>query len=322
MRLRCAEQEDRGPGRGAELDQRSEVGKPGFRGPARGGDEVEHVLLDPVVGVDGLHQLPGPEDPLRLDHLSSGRLLHGGHPVQHLALFPPLGIGHDQLEHEPVHLRLGQGIGPLVLDRVLGGEHQEQLGQWICPAADRHLFLLHRFQQRALHLGGRAVDLVGQQEIGEDRALLHREVAGPLVVDHRADQVGRQQVRGELNAVERSRDGRGEGPHRQRLRQAGNALEQHMAVGEQPDQQSLQHGPLTHDDTPELLQELRGEPGVVLDLRGGQQIGAGPFRKGCHHLNVAQRMQGGTAMRNPSRRPSVRQPVPPFVEAPCPGLQP
>ena len=38
-------------------------------------------------------------------------------------------------------------------------------------AADRDLPLLHGFEQRRLHLGGRAVDLVGKHEIGEDRAL-------------------------------------------------------------------------------------------------------------------------------------------------------
>src|SRR5439155_22691709 len=97
-----------------------------------------------------------------------------------------------------------------VLDRVLGGQHQEQLGQRERLPADRHLLFLHCLQQRALHLGGGAVDLVGQQEVGEDRPLLHREITAPLVVDHRADQVGGKQVGGELDAVERGRDRAGE----------------------------------------------------------------------------------------------------------------
>ena len=33
----------------------------------------------------------------------------------------------------------------------------------------RHLALFHRLEQCRLHLGGRAVDLVGQNDIGEDR---------------------------------------------------------------------------------------------------------------------------------------------------------
>jgi hypothetical protein len=35
---------------------------------------------------------------------------------------------------------------------------------------DRDLALLHRLEQRRLRLGGGAVDLVGQQEVGEDGA--------------------------------------------------------------------------------------------------------------------------------------------------------
>jgi hypothetical protein len=41
---------------------------------------------------------------------------------------------------------------------------------WVCAADGRHLALLHRLQQRGLGLGRRAVDLVGQQQVGEDRA--------------------------------------------------------------------------------------------------------------------------------------------------------
>ena len=111
--------------------------------------------------------------------------------------------------------------------------------------------------------------------------LLHREVAAALVVDHRADQVGRQQVGGELDAVEAGRDGGREGPDGERLGQTGHALEQHVAVGEQADQQPLEHGALADDDPAELFHELRGEPGVLLDLRGGQEIG-GTFGNGCH----------------------------------------
>jgi hypothetical protein len=48
--------------------------------------------------------------------------------------------------------------------------------------ADRHLPLLHRLQQRRLRLGRRAVDLVGQQHVGEDRPLHEAELARPVSV--------------------------------------------------------------------------------------------------------------------------------------------
>ena len=101
------------------------------------------------------------------------------------------GIADQHLEHEAVDLRLGQRIGALGLDRVLGRQHQERVRHLEGLAADRDLALLHHFEQRALHLGRRAVDLVGQQQVGEDRAERGVELAGLLVVDPRADQVGR-----------------------------------------------------------------------------------------------------------------------------------
>ena len=201
-----------------------------------------------------------------------GRLGAGRHPVEDFTLFPPLRVGHDQLEHEPVDLRLRQRIRALMLDRVLGRQHQEELGQWESLAADGDLLLLHRFQQCTLHLGRRAVDLVGQEDIGEDRPLLDREVAASLVVDHGADQVGGQQVGGELDAVESARDGRREGPHRQGLGQPGNSLEQDVAIGEEPDEQALDHGMLADDHLAQLLGDFGQQPAFLdqpgIGLRG------------------------------------------------------
>ena len=104
--------------------------------------------------------------------LTPSRWLVRGHAVQDLPLLLLRGVGDRQLEHEAVDLGLGQRIGAFLLDRVLRGQHQERLGQRIGLVADGDLPLLHRFEQRALHLGRRAVDFVGQDDVGEDRALL------------------------------------------------------------------------------------------------------------------------------------------------------
>ena len=47
-----------------------------------------------------------------------------------------------------------------------------------------------------------AVDFVGQQHLGEDRARVEGEAVLLAVVNGNADDVGRQQVAGELDAVE------------------------------------------------------------------------------------------------------------------------
>ncbi len=94
------------------------------------------------------------------------------HAVEDLPLLVLRRVGDLQLEHEAVHLRLGQGVGAFLLDRVLRREHEERVGQGMRLVADRHLPLLHRFEERALHLRRRAVDLVREHDVGEDRALL------------------------------------------------------------------------------------------------------------------------------------------------------
>ena len=93
--------------------------------------------------------------------------------------------------------------------------------------------LLHRFEQRALHLGGGAVDFVRQHEVGEDRALARVESAVLRAVDQRADDVGGQQIGGELNALEVGIGRGGERADAQGLGEPRHAFEQHVAVGEQ-----------------------------------------------------------------------------------------
>jgi hypothetical protein len=141
-----------------------------------------------------------------------------------------------ELEEEAIQLRLRQRIGPLHLERVLGREHEERLLQPVGRLADRDAHVLHRFEQRRLRFRGRAVDLVGEHDVGEDRPRLKLEEGAAvrrLLHDVGADDVGRHQVGGELNARERQVQHVGEGVHQARLADAGNALEQHVSAGEQ-----------------------------------------------------------------------------------------
>ena len=100
-------------------------------------------------------------------------------------------------------------------------------------AADRHLALGHDLEQRRLHLGRRAVDLVGQHEVGEDRAELDVEGVLAGLVDAGADDVGGHEVGRELQAGERAADRAGQRLDGERLRDAGHTLEQAVAAGEQ-----------------------------------------------------------------------------------------
>jgi hypothetical protein len=56
---------------------------------------------------------------------------------------------------------------PSYLDGVLGGQHEERGLQRVPLAGDGHALLGHGLEQGALRLGRGAVDLVGQQDVGE-----------------------------------------------------------------------------------------------------------------------------------------------------------
>jgi hypothetical protein len=76
----------------------------------------------------------------------------------------PVRTGDEDVEHEAVELGLGQRVGALLLDRVLGGEDEERLRQRVGGPAGGDLVLLHRLEQRRLRLRRGPVDLVGQDD--------------------------------------------------------------------------------------------------------------------------------------------------------------
>ena len=57
-----------------------------------------------------------------------------------------------------------------------------------------------------------------------------------LVVNHRADEVRRQQIRGELEALKIDVQTAAQRLNRQRFRQTGDALQQNVTIRQQPDQ--------------------------------------------------------------------------------------
>ena len=85
-----------------------------------------------------------------------------------------------------------------------------------------------------LGLRARAVDLVGEHHLSEQRARLEHEVPGRAPVDplghRRPEHVARQQVARELDAPEARVDRAGEGAGQRGLADAGHVLEQQMAA--------------------------------------------------------------------------------------------
>ena len=114
-------------------------------------------------------------------------------------------------------------------------------------AADGDLALTHGFQQRGLYLGRSTVDFVSQQDGVEDRTRLEFKPSILRAPDFRTGQIGRQQVRGELDAGEIGIQARSQGADSHGLGQAGSTFHQQMAVGQQGNQQAFHQARLAHD---------------------------------------------------------------------------
>ena len=123
-------------------------------------------------------------------------------------------------------------------------------------AADGDLMLLHRLQQRGLRFRRRAVDLVGQDHVGEDRPCRNRSSRRRRLVflDHfRAGDVRGHQVGRELDAAEFQRQRVGQRANHKRLGQARHAHQKAMPPGEHGHQQFFDHLLLPHDHPAQLL---------------------------------------------------------------------
>ena len=183
---------------------------------------------------------------------------------EHVDLVVAGGVAERGAQQEPVELRLGQRIRALVLDRVLRRDDEERRPEPVRRPFDRHLPLLHPLEERGLRLRWGAVDLVGEEQVREDRARPELEVAVALVPDGRARDVRRHQVRRELDARELHAERAGERTGGERLGEARVVLEQDVAVREEPEQGELERVALADDRPLDLVEHpARRAPGGV-----------------------------------------------------------
>ena len=267
---RRVDQRDRPARARAERDVARQVGEADLGRSARRGGEAQRVADEARVDVDLAHaRLDGAQ----LVDRQQLRELRGRdeRALDHGQLLVVERVVDEDLEHEAVDLRLGQRIHALRLDRVLRRHDEERIGHLVRRVAERDLTLLHDLEQRGLHLRGRAVDLVREQEVAEHRPELGVERRGVRAVDARADEVGRHEVGRELDAVERPAEHVGGRLHRQRLRQSRHPLDQQVATGQQAHEHALEHLILAGDHPPDLEQRLLE---ALLHLRRGLRIDA------------------------------------------------
>jgi hypothetical protein len=114
-------------------------------------------------------------------------------------------------------------------------------------AVDGHRVLVHRFEQRRLGPRGRAVDLVDEDDVGEDRALEELETLIHLVVDARSGHIRREQVGCRLDPLEGPADRLGDRTSEHRLAHARNVLDEEVTACEEGSGGGLDRSTLAPD---------------------------------------------------------------------------
>ena len=160
-------------------------------------------------------------------------------------------IINPDAEQEAVQLRFRQRIRAFLFNGILGGHDDERRIEVVGFAVDGDRQFLHRFEQRGLRLGWRAIDFVGKDEVGEHGAPMKHQVAPTACLialkNFRARDVRRHEVRRELNAPKIPPEQFGERFHHHRFGETGHADDEHVSTANQARDQKADHFALTND---------------------------------------------------------------------------
>ncbi len=156
-------------------------------------------------------------------------------------------VAELDLDEEAVDLGLGKGESALELDGVLGSEDDEGAGEEAGIAFDGDLAFLHSLEEGGLGAGGSAVYLVGEEDLGEDGAGSELELAVLLVIEIGAGDIGGEEVGGRLDAAEGTAEGLSDGAGEHGFADAGDVLEEDVALAEDSDEDELDGGRLADD---------------------------------------------------------------------------
>ena len=170
-----------------------------------------------------------------------------------------VGVAERDAQEEAVELAFGQRVGAELVRRILRGDDEKRPRQAARFVLDRDLLLFHGFEQRALRFRPGAVDLIGQQHLREDGALVEDESLFAALEDADADEVAGHQIGGELHARKLQPE-----RHRQRMCQrrfahARNVFDEQVATGHETGDAVFDLRAFAYDDRANLV----GQPGKL-----------------------------------------------------------
>jgi hypothetical protein len=169
--------------------------------------------------------------------------------------------------------------------------------------------LLHGLQQGRLGARAGAVDFVGHQQLAEHRPLHEAELvtAGLCLVEHLgADNIGRHQVRGELDAFFFQPQHLAERDGELGLGKAGRADQQRVTAAEDGRQRQVDHLVLTEDDRAHGLARLDKPLGGGVQLVEDLFISIGDVAHGAVCLSTSGSARQRARRNRCAFRPSIR----------------
>src|SRR5882762_1501464 len=171
------------------------------------------------------------------------------------------GIAHFDAHQKTVELRFRQGIGAVMLDGILRGDHEKRLRQRERLAVDGDLCFVHGFEKRRLRTRGGAIDFVSEDNVGENRAGTKFKIARLGIVDADAENIAGEQIRRELDTLKAAMEGFCERLSESGLADAGDVFDEQMAAREQGDERELDGVFLAIDGARDGALELRDDLG-------------------------------------------------------------
>ena len=183
----------------------------------------------------------------------------GGAAQEDVAFVVGGGVAEADAHEESVELVLWERICALELVGVLCGDDHEGRVEAVDDAVDADVALVHGFEERSLGARGCSIDLIGEDEVGEDGPWFEGKLCGVAIEDGDAQEIRREHVGGELDAAEGALDGACDGCGEEGFADAGDVLDEEVSACEEATDDAVDGAGVADVHAPEGVAEMTAE---------------------------------------------------------------